>query len=171
VKVLTEEERVLLEQNQRVKALNRAPADFPAFLRKGYEVTVLADGYVYRDDGLIYKDFEAGTGADPQPGQQVEFDYTAYNESGGTIDSSFRQGRPASTRLGIGGMIPGFELGLAGMRVGGRRRIIVPPELGPPVGPSTFFSARQFEVFDVTMLSIKSCERTQSGMFSTVQCK
>ena len=57
------------------------------------------------------------------------------------------------------------------MRVGGKRRIIVPPELGPPVGPATFFSARQFEVFDVTMLSIKSCERTQSGMFSTVQCK
>ena len=43
------------------------------------------------------------------------------------------QGRPAETRLGINGMIPGFEAGVKGMRVGGRRRVIVPPELGPPV--------------------------------------
>ena len=39
------------------------------------------------------------------------------------------------------------------------------------VGPSTFFSAKQFEVFDVELLAIKSCERTTSGMFSTVACK
>jgi FKBP-type peptidyl-prolyl cis-trans isomerase len=43
------------------------------------------------------------------------------------------QGRPAETRLGINGMIPGFEAGVKSMRVGGRRRVIVPPELGPPV--------------------------------------
>ncbi len=39
------------------------------------------------------------------------------------------------------------------------------------VGPSTFFSAKQFEVFDVELLAIKSCTRSQSGMFSTVECK
>jgi hypothetical protein len=38
------------------------------------------------------------------------------------------------------------------------------------VGPSTFFSAKQFEVFDVELLAIKTCTRTQSGMFSTVAC-
>jgi hypothetical protein len=102
-------------------------------------------------------------------------------------------------------MIPGFEAGVKSMRVGGRRRVIVPPDLGPPararreaatstsmhacagacadaacgnllrfvlaqVGPSTFFSAKQFEVFDVELLAIKTCTRTQSGMFSTVAC-
>lgn len=40
----------------------------------------------------------------------------------------------------------GFEVALKTMRVGGRRRIIIPPELGPPTGPSTFFSAKQCEV-------------------------
>lgn len=49
-------------------------------------------------------------------------------------------------------MIPGFEEALKSMKPGGRRRVIVPPELGPPVGPSTFFSAKQFEVFDVELL-------------------
>lgn len=129
---------------------------------------------------------------------QVTFHYTAYNESGGKIDSSYNkarrdelshdgsfsadfpppattkknidaehalqrggaffssisnsQGQPAQTRLGINGMIPGFEEALKSMKAGGRRRVIVPPELGPPVGPSTFFSAKQFEVFDVELL-------------------
>lgn len=53
-------------------------------------------------------------------------------------------------------MIPGFEEALKSMRAGGRRRVIVPPELGPPVGPSTFFSAKQFEVFDVELLARES---------------
>jgi len=145
VRSLTAEERLLLEQNTRIARANRAPDDFPAFIRKGYEVKVLADEYTYNDNGIIYKDYGLGEGAEPQSGQQVEFQYTAYNENGGLIDSSYRKGQPATTRLGISGLIPGFEAGLQGMRVGGKRRIIVPPELGPPVGPATFFSARQFE--------------------------
>ncbi len=56
-------------------------------------MTVLADGYVYQDNGLIYKDFEPGTGASPVDGQQIVFNYSAYNESGGMIDSSYRQAR------------------------------------------------------------------------------
>ena len=43
-----------------------------------------------------------------------------------------KQNRAAETRLGINGMIPGFEAGVKSMRVGGRRRVIVPPDLGPP---------------------------------------
>ena len=54
---------------------------------------VLADGYVYEPNGLIYKDFEPGTGEAPTDGQQVVFHYSAYNESGGIIDSSYRQAR------------------------------------------------------------------------------
>ncbi|GMP62072.1 hypothetical protein CsSME_00024312 [Camellia sinensis var. sinensis] len=64
----------------------------------------------------------------------------------------------------------GFEEGIQDMRPGGKRRIIIPPELGPPVGPSTFFSAKQFEVFDVELLSIQDCQRRTIGFYSDVVC-
>jgi FKBP-type peptidyl-prolyl cis-trans isomerase len=64
----------------------------------------------------------------------------------------------------------GFEIGLKTMAPGGQRRIVVPPELGPPVGPSTFFSAKQCEVFDVELLGIKQCRREGALMFSKVVC-
>ena len=55
----------------------------------------------------MLQDFEEGKGSLPQDGQQVTFDYTAYNESGARIDSTYQKGRPAQTRLGINGLIPG----------------------------------------------------------------
>jgi FKBP-type peptidyl-prolyl cis-trans isomerase len=73
--------------------------------------------------------------------------------------------------LSLQGLIPGFELGIRGMREGGNRRIIVPPKLGPPVGPSTFFSAKQCEVFDVELREIRTCSRRQVMMFSDVVCE
>ncbi len=56
---------------------------------------------------MRWQDFEAGSGAQPVDGEEVTFDYVAYNENGSRIDSSYNKGRPASTRLGINGLIPG----------------------------------------------------------------
>lgn len=168
---LTVTQRQALQINRRTQRQNNVPPDFPLFVREGFDMTVLVSGgYQVTDDGLIYKDYVAGSGNEPRDGQQVTFDYTAYNESASVIDSSYRKGQPASTRLGIAGMIPGFEMGIKTMKPGGKRRIIVPPELGPPVGPSTFFSAKQFEVFDVELRSSKTCSRRTIGMFSDVVC-
>ena len=131
-------------------------------------------GYQITPEGLIYKDYAVGEGELPREGQEVVFDYTAFNEAGTRIDSSFTKGRPASARIGVGaggGLIPGFELGLLGMRPGGRRRLIVPPALGPPIGPQTFFSAKQCEVFDVQLRAVRSCRRRQVAMFSDVVCE
>ncbi len=62
-------------------------------------------------------------------------------------------------------------MGIKSMQVGGKRRIVVPPELGPPVGPSTFFSAKQCEVFDVQLRAVRQCRRRQVAMFSDVVCE
>ncbi|KAL4447299.1 hypothetical protein ABPG77_007332 [Micractinium sp. CCAP 211/92] len=171
VENFTAAQRQILEYNLRTQRQNNAPPDFPAFVREGYDMTILADGYQRSPDGLIYKDFVEGSGECPVDGQQVIFDYTAYNEAAATIDSSYRKGQPAQTQLGIQGLIPGFELGIKSMKPGGKRRIVVPPELGPPVGPATFFSAKQYEVFDVELRSVKTCRRQTVGMFSSVVCE
>jgi FKBP-type peptidyl-prolyl cis-trans isomerase len=172
---LSPSEKTALAVNRRVQAQNAAPDDgtFPVFVRQGYDIKVLADGFTTDTaTGLIFKDLALGDTSAPYPedGQEVVFDYTAYNESGSRIDSSASKGRPARVRLGIGGLIPGFELGIRSMRPGGARRLVVPPDLGPPVGPQTFFSAKQCEVFDVQLRAVNSCRRRQVAMFSDVVC-
>lgn len=166
------DEKRLLEQNKRVQRENNAPEDFPGFVREGFQVNVVtSENYVKRDSGLIYRDYEVGKGDCPKDGQQVIFHYVGYNESGRRIDSTYLQGSPAKIRMGTKALVPGFEEGIQDMRPGGKRRIIIPPELGPPVGPSTFFSAKQFEVFDVELLSIQNCQRrTIVGFYSDVVC-
>ncbi|KAL9691498.1 hypothetical protein QQ045_011922 [Rhodiola kirilowii] len=166
------DERRLLEQNKRIQRENNVPEDFPNFVREGFEVKVVTpDNYLTSATGLVYRDIQVGQGDCPKDGQQVTFHYVGYNESGRRIDSTYLQGTPAKIRLGTNALVPGFEEGIRDMRPGGKRRIIIPPELGPPVGPSTFFSSKQFEVFDVELLSIQSCERrTIVGFYSDVVC-
>ncbi|OVA04124.1 Peptidyl-prolyl cis-trans isomerase [Macleaya cordata] len=165
------DEKRLLEQNRRVQEANNAPEDFPKFVREGFQVKVVtSDNYVKCDSGLIYLDIEVGKGDCPKAGQQVTFHYVGYNESGRRIDSTYLQGSPARIRVGTNALVPGFEEGIKDMRPGGKRRVIIPPELGPPVGPSTFFSAKQFEVFDVELLSVQNCERRTIAFYSDLVC-
>uniref|UniRef100_A0A5B7C6N1 peptidylprolyl isomerase n=1 Tax=Davidia involucrata TaxID=16924 RepID=A0A5B7C6N1_DAVIN len=165
------DEKRLLEQNKRIQKENNAPEDFPSFVREGFEVKVVAsENYVKRDSGLVYWDIEVGKGDCPKAGQQVTFHYVGYNESGRRIDSTYLQGTPAKIRVGTKALVPGFEEGIQDMRPGGKRRIIIPPELGPPVGPSTFFSAKQFEVFDVELLGIQDCQRRTIAFYSDIVC-
>ncbi|XP_074592447.1 peptidyl-prolyl cis-trans isomerase FKBP20-2, chloroplastic [Curcuma longa] len=164
-------EKRLLEQNKKIQAANNAPDDFPNFVREGFQVKVVtSDNYVTTDSGLIYLDILVGKGDCPKEGQQVTFHYVGYNESGRRIDSTYLQDRPAKIRLGNKSLVPGFEEGIRNMRPGGKRRVIIPPELGPPVGPSTFFSAKQFEVFDIELLDVKDCQRRTIGFYSDFVC-
>lgn len=165
------DERRLLEQNKRIQRENNVPDDFPNFVREGFTVKVVTpDYYVTRDSGLVVWDIAVGNGDCPKDGQQVTFHYIGYNESGRRIDSTYLQGSPAKVRLGTNALIPGFEEGIKDMKPGGKRRMIIPPELGPPVGPSTFFSSKQFEVFDVELLGIQDCTRRTIGFYSDVVC-
>lgn len=72
----------------------------------------------------LLQDFEEGKGSLPQDGQQVTFDYTAYNESGARIDSTYQKGRPAQTRLGINGLIPGRFLYIVDMSAASRAQYV-----------------------------------------------
>lgn len=80
--------------------------------------------------GLKYKDLVIGNGPEAQIGDLVSVHYTGYLTDGTKFDSSLDRGQPFSFQLGTGSVIQGWEEGVAGMRVGGKRQLLIPPELG-----------------------------------------
>jgi peptidylprolyl isomerase/FKBP-type peptidyl-prolyl cis-trans isomerase FkpA len=74
------------------------------------------------------EELEVGTGAEARAGSRVEVHYTGWLLDGKEFDSS-RQGAPFAFELGAGQVLKGWDQGVAGMRVGGRRTLTVPPEL------------------------------------------
>ncbi|MFC2046023.1 FKBP-type peptidyl-prolyl cis-trans isomerase, partial [Chloroflexota bacterium] len=88
------------------------------------------EDYVTTESGLKYSDLEVGEGASPETGQRVTAHYTGWLEDGTKFDSSLDRGQPFSFALGMGQVIPGWDEGIATMKVGGKRQLVVPPELG-----------------------------------------
>ncbi|MFZ5815250.1 MAG: FKBP-type peptidyl-prolyl cis-trans isomerase, partial [Bacillota bacterium] len=78
---------------------------------------------------LQIEEVEEGTGPQPQEGQIVQVHYTGRLADGTTFDSSYSRNEPLEFVLGAGQVIPGWDMGIATMRVGGKRRLVIPPEL------------------------------------------
>lgn len=105
---------------------------------------------------LQIEDLIEGTGAEAQHGHQISVHYTGTLEDGSKFDSSLDRGQPFEIALGAGQVIKGWDLGIVGMKVGGQRKLTIPPELGygargfPPVIPpnSTL-------IFTVQLLDVK----------------
>jgi FKBP-type peptidyl-prolyl cis-trans isomerase FkpA len=111
---------------------------------------------------LQITDVEVGTGAAATSGKEVTVHYTGcfYNphaddKRGRKFDSS-RDGEPFSFRLGAGQVIKGWDRGVAGMKVGGRRTLIIPPELGYGArGAGVDIPPHATLVFDVELLEVR----------------
>ncbi len=107
--------------------------------------------------GLIIKDVVIGTGAVAKNGNLVSVQYTGKFADGKVFDSSVPRGQPIDFVLGSGMVIKGWDQGILGMKVGGKRTLTIPPELGygvngyPPVipGNSTLY-------FDVELVGVKT---------------
>lgn len=81
------------------------------------------------ESGLQYADLQVGDGASPEKGDTVVVQYTGRLEDGTVFDSSYQRSQPFSFTLGVGQVIQGWDEGVASMQVGGKRRLVIPPEL------------------------------------------
>jgi len=92
------------------------------------------DGWKTTESGLKYLDVLAGTGEVAEAGMDVEVHYTGWlwenNKRGNKFDSSRDRNEPIKFTLGTGRVIKGWDEGLDGMKVGGKRELMIPPELG-----------------------------------------
>jgi len=80
--------------------------------------------------GLKYEDLQIGDGAEAKTGDRVQVHYTGWLENGTKFDSSVDRGRPFEFPLGAGRVIRGWDEGVAGMKVGGKRKLVIPAALG-----------------------------------------
>ncbi len=107
------------------------------------------------DSGLQYIDIEQGNGDSPKTGQTVVVHYTGWLTDGTKFDSSVDRGQPFTFSL-TGGVIQGWLEGVATMKVGGKRILIIPSDLGyGSRGSPPKIGANATLVFEVELLSIK----------------
>lgn len=82
------------------------------------------------DNNLVVQDVVVGSGKIAESGDTLSAHYVGALENGTVFDNSYSRGQPIQFVLGSGQLIKGWELGLVGMKEGGKRRLVVPPELG-----------------------------------------
>jgi FKBP-type peptidyl-prolyl cis-trans isomerase len=130
-------------------AASAASSPTPA-AKKGNEPPVIT-----KPSGLKFQVLKRGKGPFAMAGQTVSVHYTGWLTDGTKFDSSVDRGKPFQFTLGAGQVIPGWDEGVAGMRVGEKRKLIVPPDLGyGPNGAGGVIPPNATLIFDVELLDI-----------------
>ena len=117
--------------------------------------TVLPDNAVLTEDGMLITDVRVGDGEEAEPGDTVTVHYSLVLGDGTLVDSSYARDEPFTFDLGSGQVIQGWDLGVAGMKVGGHRKLMVPPELGYGVAGAGPIPPYATLLFDIELLGIE----------------
>lgn len=112
------------------------------------------------DSGLQFTDEVVGTGAQPETGQTCVMHYTGWlyvdGKKGAKFDSSVDRGQPFAFKIGVGQVIKGWDEGVSTMKVGGKRTLIIPPDLGYGArGAGGVIPPNATLLFEVELLDIK----------------
>lgn len=106
--------------------------------------------------GLRYRDTVVGNGPSPRQGQRVSVHYTGWLTDGSKFDSSRDRGQPFTFSLGRGEVIKGWDEGVASMKIGGRRKLTIPSDLGyGPRGMPPVIPPNATLIFDVELLGVQ----------------
>jgi FKBP-type peptidyl-prolyl cis-trans isomerase len=106
--------------------------------------------------GLQYWDIKVGTGAEAHSGQHVKVDYTGWLTNGKKFDSSVGTGRPFEFLIGAGQVIKGWDEGVAGMKVGGKRQLKIPGKLAyGAAGYPGLIPPDATLIFDVALVAVR----------------
>lgn len=105
---------------------------------------------------LKIEDLKVGTGTEAKAGNTVTVHYTGWLTNGNKFDSSVDRGQPFPFKLGAGQVIQGWDKGVAGMKVGGKRRLMIPPQMGyGERGAGNVIPPNATLVFEVELLDVK----------------
>ncbi len=105
--------------------------------------------------GLQYIDMAVGGGATAEAGKNVVVHYTGYLTNGFKIDSSVDRDAAYEFPLGVSRVVKGWDQGIAGMKVGGKRKLIIPPALGYGASDYGPIPGNSVLVFDIELLDVK----------------
>jgi len=120
-----------------------------------FERTCIMAEAITTDSGLKYIDEVVGTGDAPTRGKKVRVHYTGRLTDGKKFDSSVDRGQPFEFIIGVGQVISGWDEGVASMKVGGKRQLIIPPALGYGArGAGGVIPPNAELIFDVELLGV-----------------
>jgi peptidylprolyl isomerase len=135
-------------------ALAFGSVDFAAEAKNKKEPKAAKSALVKTSSGLQYQDLQVGNGPTPRNGQMVTVHYTGWLTNGQKFDSSRDRAQPFQFKLGAGQVIKGWDEGVATMKIGGRRKLVIPPQLGygPSGTPGGPIPPNATLIFDVQLL-------------------
>lgn len=106
------------------------------------------------ESGLKIQDLTVGNGQEVKSGDRVTVHYVGTLENGTKFDSSYDRGTPFSTQIGTGAVIQGWDEGIVGMKVGGKRKLTIPPDLGYGAQAAGEIPPNSTLIFEVELIRV-----------------